>query len=92
MPAILLHYTFVKENTNNDKYFSLTALGGQGPDPFFFYGYDKKKEREHKKEIRHFGSYLHHIDIADAYNHMMEYASKSENKELLYDSKCKIWW
>ena len=67
MPASLVHFTFIKENVNNkDKYFMETALGGQGPDVFFFYGYSFSK-RENLKQVRNFGTYLHHTDISEIY-------------------------
>ena len=83
MPASLVHFTFVKENVNNkDKYFMETALGGQGPDVFFFYGYSFSK-RENKKVVRDFGTYLHHVDISEIYLKLIEYANKSQDKEIL---------
>ena len=83
MPASLVHYTFIKENIDNkDKYFMETALGGQGPDVFFFYGYSFSI-RENKKLVNNFGTYLHHIDISEAYSKMIEYANQSNDKELL---------
>lgn len=83
MPASLVHYTFIKENVNNeDKYYLETRLGGQGPDVFFFYGYSFSK-RENRKQVNNFGTYLHHIDISHAYTKLIEYANASEHKELL---------
>ena len=83
MPASLVHFAFIKENIDNkDKYFMETALGGQGPDVFFFYGYSLSK-RENKHPIRYFGTYLHHIDIAEVYFKLIDYANKSQDKEVL---------
>ncbi|MCH5180961.1 MAG: hypothetical protein J1F32_07085 [Erysipelotrichales bacterium] len=84
MPATITHYEFIKSLAKHDKYFDVLALAGQGPDPFFFFGYNFKK-REDTKEIRDFGTLLHHIDIAPIYNFMIKYAiSKSgEEKEVL---------
>lgn len=82
MPSDLTHYTFVKENVPDSKYFSLTALAGQGPDVFFFYGYNLKK-RKNASQVRHFGTLLHHTNIAPLYAHMCEYATASVNKEIL---------
>ena len=71
MPASLVHYTFIKENVNNeDKYYLETRLGGQGPDVFFFYGYSFSK-RENRKQVNNFGTYLHHIDISHAYTKLI---------------------
>lgn len=83
MPAALVHFTFVKENTDpKDKYFMETALGGQGPDIFFFYGYSFSK-RENKQEVSDFGTLLHHSDISEIYAKLAMYAQKSEQKEML---------
>jgi hypothetical protein len=40
MPAMLVHYSFVLEAVPEDevKYLDAVRLGGQGPDPFFYYG------------------------------------------------------
>lgn len=84
MPAFFTHYTFVNKNTNpKDPFAKIRALGGQGPDVFFFYGYSSKK-RENKIETRYFGTYLHHINIADAYSFLLEYAAKQEDSEMLF--------
>ena len=84
MPAFYTHFTFVSKNTNaQDKYAKIRALGGQGPDVFFFYGYSAAK-REKKSQKRYFGTYIHHINIADAYSFLLEYAAKQSDSEMLY--------
>ncbi|MCQ2087192.1 MAG: zinc dependent phospholipase C family protein [Bacilli bacterium] len=83
MPAFFTHYTFVEKNTGHeDPYASIRALGGQGPDVFFFYGYSLRK-RENKSQKRYFGTHIHHINISDAYSFLLEYANKQEDKEML---------
>lgn len=84
MPAFYTHYTFVNKNTDpKDKYARIRALGGQGPDVFFFYGYSLAK-REKKSQTRYFGTYLHHINIADAYSFLLEYAAGQDDSEMLF--------
>lgn len=84
MPALFTHNTFIEKNTDQkDKYAKVRALGGQGPDVFFFYGYSLVK-RKKKSQRRYFGTYLHHINIADAYSFLLEYAAKQEEREMLY--------
>lgn len=84
MPAFFTHYTFVKNNTSPiDKYAKIRALGGQGTDVFFFYGHTLRK-RENKANIRYFGTTIHHINIADAYSFLLEYASKQADREMLF--------
>ena len=83
MPAFYTHYTFVEKNTEQkDKYARIRALGGQGPDVFFFYGYSLGK-RENKSKIRDFGTYLHHTNISAAYNFLLEYANNQPEKKML---------
>lgn len=83
MPASLTHYTFVKDNiSRDDTFFRVKALGGQGPDVFFFYGYSFHK-RENIKEVQQFGTLLHHSNISLAYTHLLEYAQKSAHKDML---------
>ena len=44
MPAIATHYIFVNDLiSKDDKYHDLISLAGQGPDPFFFYGFSFSK-------------------------------------------------
>lgn len=84
MPAALTHYTFVKENVDNKSpYFMETCLGGQGPDIFFFYAYSFSK-RENVKEVRDFGTLLHHSDFSEIYMNLIKYAKQSEQKEMLF--------
>ena len=59
-----------------------TALGGQGPDVFFYCGYSFSK-RENTKLVRDFGTYLHHIDISEIYFKLVDYTNKSKDKEIL---------
>ncbi len=83
MPASLTHFTFVKNNTSINEYSSLCYLGGQGPDVFFFYGYTYKK-RNNPKIVQNFGGLLHHCDIAPCYLYLIDYANKSEHKDMLF--------
>ncbi len=80
MPAILTHFAFAKDNfIFEERYHPLIAIGAMGPDTYFFYGYSLKK-REYKKEIRGFGTYLHHINVAKFYDALLDYAAR-QNKE-----------
>jgi len=84
MPGFYTHYTFVRKNTDpKDEYASIRALGAQGPDIFFFCGYSLAK-REKKSQTRYFGTYLHHINISDAYSFLLEYAAKQKDSEVLF--------
>lgn len=80
MPAIMTHFAFAKmraeKNVDND----VLYLGAQGPDVFFFYGYSLKK-KDNIKDIRDFGTYLHHVDISEAYYYLLSYANKKEGRE-----------
>lgn len=81
MPAIFTHYIFGKQvSDKSDKYRSIFLLGSQGPDVFFYYGYNFKKRKD-KKLVRNFGTMLHHIDISEVYNFFVEYALKKEGDE-----------
>ena len=84
MPAIATHYIFVNDLIKKeDKYHDLISLAGQGPDPFFFYGFSFSK-RENKKEVREFGSFLHHIDPSIMYNYMFDYVRRHQkHKDIL---------
>lgn len=83
MPAFYTHFTFVKKNIDpKDKYAQILALGGQGPDVFFYYGYSLAK-REKKSQKRYFGTFLHHTNISDAYSFLIEYACKQKDKDML---------
>ena len=87
MPAINTHYLFAKEHVEKENpYPDAFVLASQGPDPFFFFGQLpwKRKNREHRLDINHFGIGLHHEDITNIYVAMLEYARKSEDKELLF--------
>lgn len=84
MPAFFTHNTFVQQNCDSKEEFAnIRALGGQGTDVFFFYGHSLAK-RENKSQKRYFGTLIHHINIADAYLFLLEYASKQNDKEMLY--------
>ncbi|MFA5283772.1 MAG: zinc dependent phospholipase C family protein [Bacilli bacterium] len=83
MPASLTHYTFVRNNTARDTFSKARYLGGQGPDVFFFYG-NAHKKRSDKKILQGFGSKLHHMDIGPAYSFLVDYAQKSDDKEILF--------
>lgn len=81
MPASILHYEFVKSLVSSDeKYFDIIALAGQGPDPFFFYGYSLKK-RKNKKQVQEFGTLLHHSNIAPFYLGLLDYCTKKKGVE-----------
>lgn len=80
MPASITHYEFIKKTVKNEKYFDVVALAGQGPDPFFFYGYSLAK-RKNVKEVRQFGTLLHHMDIAPVYNFLLNYATSKSGEE-----------
>lgn len=89
MPSVLTHYVFNKKvldynnqflKGNEDIYF----LGAQGPDPFFFYGLIPFLKSKNGKEIRGFGTRLHKMDPALAFEYFFEYANDSENKDVLY--------
>lgn len=84
MPAIATHYIFINDLiSKDDKYHDLISLAGQGPDPFFFYGFSFSK-RQNKKEVQAFGTFLHHIDPSVVYNYMFEYVKRHQkHKEIL---------
>lgn len=84
MPAIITHYTFardVSENAGVTGFEQAFYLGAQGPDPFFFFG--QLNKRENKKDVQHYGARLHHMDFSEVYSELLAYASKSEHKDLL---------
>jgi len=83
MPASVLHYTFINELFKNNKYQDVLNVAGQGPDPFFFYGYGLGS-RPHKKEVQQFGTFLHHIDPAIIYEYLIKYALKKPNNDMLF--------
>lgn len=87
MPALQTHYTFVKTAAiNKDReHFGAVVLGSQGPDPLFFVGQLPWIKRKNAKFANVFGSSLHHRDFSELYVAMIEYALKSEHKELLFD-------
>ncbi len=88
MPAILVHYTFAYKHMRDEArpYEKAVCLGSQGPDCFFFYGFNlkSKKQRANKKGIQEYGHWLHRQDISDIYPLFFEYADKSEKKDLVY--------
>ncbi len=93
MPACLTHYTFASRFTPEDErgYFDVIALGTQGSDPFFYYGILPFWSGEDKKEMQEVGETVHHSEIGDHYFKMMEYALKSEKKEMLFAYLDAIW-
>ena len=86
MPAALTHYLFTKELVKNDKYKDIFLFASQGPDAFFFYGYNIIK-RNDKKDVRNFGYYLNSINPSELYFKMLSYAfrQEKEEKELLIE-------
>jgi len=85
MPAMLVHYAFVQEAIPEEekKYAEAVRLGGQGPDPFFYYGVNPIGRPKDFKEVSHFGTSMHHIDLTDTYYKMIEYAMKSQDRDFL---------
>ncbi len=85
MPAILTHYTFGLSVIEAAKgYKEAFLVGNQGPDTFMAYGTNPFHKREDVKAIRPFGAFMHHEKIDEYYARMMEFADKSERKEVLY--------
>lgn len=87
MPAINTHYLFAKEHLEKDNpYPNAFILASQGPDPFFFFGQLpwKRKNRDNRLDINHFGVGLHHEDITNIYVTMLEYARENADKDLLF--------
>lgn len=83
MPAAFVHYTFVKENTNNKAPFhNIRIVGGEGPDVFLFYGYSLHK-RKNVEDVRKFGTFLHHCNATEAFDFMVSYARNSEYSDML---------
>ena len=85
MPSSITHYLFAKSVLNSDiTNESIFFLGAQGPDVFFFYGYHPLY-KENKKLISSFGTKLHDINIAAAYDFMHEYAlNHEEHTEMIF--------
>lgn len=82
MPAYLTHYIFADINTPKDtEYRNVTLLGSQGSDPFFYYGYKIFGSRKLTNENREFGTTIHHIDLADFFEFMIERVSSSIDEE-----------
>lgn len=86
MPAILTHYTFALEAIpEEDRPFAaLVNLGSQGPDTFMAYGTVPWVKREEKKKIQQWGHTMHSLPIGSVYLKMVDYASNSPDKELLF--------
>ena len=88
MPAVIVHDTFALEMIPEDEkpYIAAVRSGTQGPDLFMAYGKNPFKKREDAKEIRPWGTVMHHTPVEDVYGKMMEYANTKEagEKELLY--------
>jgi hypothetical protein len=85
MPAMLVHYSFVLEAIPQDevKYLDAVRLGGQGPDPFFYYGVKPWNKPLDYQAVSGYGSTLHHTDFTDTYYRMIEYAKKSCDRDFL---------
>lgn len=82
MPAYLTHYIFADINTPSDaEYRNVTLLGSQGSDPFFYYGYKIFGSRKLTNENREFGTTIHHIDLADFFEFMIERVNSSNGEE-----------
>ena len=82
---MLVHYCFVEEAVPEEekKYLAAVRLGGQGPDPFFYAGVNPFTRKKDSKEIAKFGNWMHHVDLTDVYYKMIEYAMKSQARDLL---------
>ena len=82
MPCLLTHYEFFKQVEN--KPLEIGYLGTQGPDPFFFYGFNFWPTKR-AKAIRKFGDKLHEIDPYITFKFLIDYIndSKSEEKPIL---------
>ena len=93
MPACLTHYTFAKMVTppEEKEYFDAIALGTQGSDPFFYYGILPFWSGPDKKEMQDVGERIHHEEIAFYYPRFIEYALKSEKKEMLFAYIDALW-
>ncbi len=82
MPAYLTHYIFADKNTKKDaEYRNIILLGSQGSDPFFYYGYKIFGSRKLTNENREFGTNIHHIDLTDFFEFMINRINKSNNEE-----------
>lgn len=93
MPACLTHYTFAVENlpAEERRYRGAVALGTQGPDPYFYYGFLPHHSGPDKKQIQAVGEALHHSEVGDHYWALMQYANASEDKDLLYAYIDGLW-
>lgn len=80
MPAIMTHYAFARMRIPHHKELDVLTLGSQGPDVFFFYGYNIKK-RPNIKQVRDFGTLLHRVDISKPYYFLLQYAKKQSDEE-----------
>ena len=89
MPSVLTHYGFNKEVFDNKISFlknneDVYLVGAQGPDPFFFYGIVPFFKSKNSKEVRKYGTTLHKLVPSDVFAFFFEYASKNEDKDVLY--------
>ena len=84
MPAILTHYTFAIAHLNGIADKEAFLLGNQGPDTFMAYGTNPFRKRKDYQKIRPFGGFMHQSHIEDYYVSMLEYASPSPHKEMLF--------
>ena len=93
MPACLTHYTFAKMVTPPDEKerFDVVALGTQGSDPFFYYGILPFWSGPDKDEIQDVGERIHHEEIGFYYPRLIEYALKSEKKDMLLTYIDALW-
>lgn len=83
MPAILTHYSFIKDVfDNNHPDYPVVRLATQGPDVFFFYGFSLRF-RKNRRQIILFGRYLHRNNIASIYDFLLDYAVNKKSDTLI---------
>ena len=80
MPAIYFHYiTYDLVYDRHNPYRRAAMLGAQGADPFFYFGRGLCR-RKNGIENRKMGDNLHHINIPESIEAMIEYANRKENE------------